>query len=145
LFPAEVFHSISVASHSVYVLFIGHQFVQAPAALVKRLGSVNNTSQSTRIKSHLQRKKQPFRICRVIQQTIPNRMVIYAKDIINITGRKERAARLLAKIRKKYNKKEGELISVYEFYEFTGLKEERFLFSWYPEPWMKLIKVVDKV
>jgi hypothetical protein len=40
-----------------------------------------------------------------MHQVIPNRIVIYAKDIKNITGRKERAARkLIAKIRKKYKK-----------------------------------------
>jgi hypothetical protein len=61
-----------------------------------------------------------------MQQTIPNRIVIYAKDIMNITGRKERAARkLLAQIRKKYQKKNGEFISIDEFCEFTGLKEEK--------------------
>lgn len=60
-----------------------------------------------------------------MQQTIPNRIVIYAKDIMNITGRKERAARkLLAQIRKKYKKKKGEFISVDEFCEFTTLKQE---------------------
>lgn len=59
-----------------------------------------------------------------MQQTIPNRIVIYAKDIMNITGRKERAARkLLARIRKKYRKKKGEFISIKEFCEFTGLDE----------------------
>jgi len=51
--------------------------------------------------------------------------VIYAKDIMNITGRRERAARkLLAQIRKKYKKKKGSFISVYEFCDFTGLKPE---------------------
>ena len=56
---------------------------------------------------------------------IPNRIVIYAKDIMNITGRRERAARkLLAKIRKKYKKKRGEFISIDEFCEFTSLKKE---------------------
>ncbi|HLF46925.1 MAG TPA: hypothetical protein VI548_10900 [Chitinophagaceae bacterium] len=61
-----------------------------------------------------------------MQQTIPNRIVIYAKDIMNITGRKERAARkLLARIRKKYRKEKGDFISVEEFCEFTGLKEEK--------------------
>jgi hypothetical protein len=60
-----------------------------------------------------------------MQQTIPNRIVIYAKDIMNITGRKERAARkLMAKIRSKYNKETGSFITVYEFCEFTGLKQE---------------------
>ncbi len=43
-------------------------------------------------------------------------MVIYAKDEMNITGRKERAARkFLAQIRKKYRKKRGEFISIDEF------------------------------
>ncbi len=55
-------------------------------------------------------------------QLTPNRIVIYAKDISNITGRKERAARkLIAKIRKKYKKENGTYISVFEFCEFTGL------------------------
>lgn len=60
-----------------------------------------------------------------MQQSIPNRIVIYAKDVMNITGRKERAARkLLARIRKKYKKKRGEFISIDEFCEFTSLKKE---------------------
>ncbi|MGN6292450.1 MAG: hypothetical protein ACTHMV_06850 [Chitinophagaceae bacterium] len=64
-------------------------------------------------------------MCRIMQQTIPNRIVIYAKDIMNITGRKERAARaLLAAIKKKFKKKKGEFVSVDEFCEFTGLKKE---------------------
>jgi len=59
-----------------------------------------------------------------MQQTIPNRIVIYAKDIMNITGRKERAARKLhPSIRKKYRKKKGAFISIYEFCEFTALKK----------------------
>lgn len=60
-----------------------------------------------------------------MQQTIPNRIVIYAKDITNITGPKERAARkLIAKIRKKYSKEKGAYITIFEFCEFTGLKPE---------------------
>ena len=60
-----------------------------------------------------------------MQQTTPNRIVIYAKDIINITGHKERAARkLMAKIRKRYNKANGTYISIFEFCEVTGLKPE---------------------
>jgi hypothetical protein len=59
-----------------------------------------------------------------MQVMIPNRIVIYAKDISNITGRKERTARkMIAQIRKKYKKKKGDLISVKEFCEFTGLEE----------------------
>ena len=60
-----------------------------------------------------------------MQQLIPKRIVIYAKDIMNITGRKERAARkLLAKIKKKYKKGREEFISIDEFCEFTSLKKE---------------------
>jgi hypothetical protein len=60
-----------------------------------------------------------------MQQTIPNRIVIYAKDVMNITGRKERAARkLLALIRKKYQKGRGAFISIDEFCEYTSLKKE---------------------
>jgi len=59
-----------------------------------------------------------------MHQTIPNRIVIYAKDIMNITGRKERAARkLLAKIRKVNKKENGAFISLREFCLFTGLEE----------------------
>ncbi len=44
---------------------------------------------------------------------------------MNITGRKERAARkLLAKIRKKYEKENGEFISLRDFCNFTGLDEK---------------------
>lgn len=60
-----------------------------------------------------------------MQQTIPNRIVIYAKDVMNITGRKERAARkLLARIRKKYQKANGEFISIDEFCEYTSLRKD---------------------
>jgi hypothetical protein len=61
-----------------------------------------------------------------MQEIVPTRIVIYAKDITNITGRKERTARkLIAQIRRKYNKKPGDLITVYESCEHTGLKEEK--------------------
>ena len=63
-----------------------------------------------------------------MQEKIPVRIVIYAKDVINITGRKERAAwKMLAQIRKKYNKEKGQFVTIYEFCEFTGIKEERVL------------------
>ncbi|MCP9752431.1 hypothetical protein [Ferruginibacter sp. HRS2-29] len=59
-----------------------------------------------------------------MQEVIPRRIVVYAKDVMNITGRKERAARkLLADIRKKYKKKKGDFISVKDFSNFTGLDE----------------------
>jgi hypothetical protein len=57
-----------------------------------------------------------------MQEFVLIRIVIYAKDVMNITGLRERAARaLLARIRKKYRKKKGEFVSIYEFCQFTGL------------------------
>jgi hypothetical protein len=59
-------------------------------------------------------------------ESVLNRMVIYTKDVMNITGRKERAARLLLlQIRKKYRKKRAELVSVEEFCLYTGLSEDK--------------------
>jgi hypothetical protein len=59
-----------------------------------------------------------------MQEVIPRRIVVYAKDVMNITGRRERAARkLLADIRKKYKKKKGDFISVKDFCNYTGLEE----------------------
>ncbi len=61
-----------------------------------------------------------------MQKITTYRMVVYAQDIMNMTGLRERAARqILARIRAKYNKKKRELISIDEFCEFTGFKEER--------------------
>lgn len=60
-----------------------------------------------------------------MQGPIPPRIVIQAKDVMNITGRKERAARaLLARLRKQYGKKARDFITVTEFAQFTGLKVE---------------------
>lgn len=57
---------------------------------------------------------------------LPNRIVVYARDVMNITGRKERAAyKLLALIRKKYNKPKEAFISIDEFCAYTGLKEDK--------------------
>ncbi|PSL44150.1 hypothetical protein CLV51_10615 [Chitinophaga niastensis] len=56
---------------------------------------------------------------------IPNRIVIYAKDIRNITGRSERTARkMLQQIREANGKKRGDLVTVVEFCRFTGIEEE---------------------
>ena len=58
-------------------------------------------------------------------QRVPNRIVIYTKDVENITGKKERAARkLLQKIRIHFSKKSSEYITVEEFAEVTGIKAE---------------------
>ena len=58
-------------------------------------------------------------------KTLPTRIVIYPKDIVNITGRRERTARtLLQKIRNALGKKTHEFITVKEFCLFTGINEE---------------------
>jgi len=55
-----------------------------------------------------------------------NRICIYPKDIVRITGKSERYARkLLERIKKEYSKKEYQFISVEEFCQFTGLKVEQ--------------------
>lgn len=57
---------------------------------------------------------------------IPNRIAIYTKDIQNITGRSERTSRkMLAAMRKKYNKQKGEFITVEEFCSYSGFKAEQ--------------------
>jgi hypothetical protein len=54
-----------------------------------------------------------------------SRPVRYAKNVMIITGRKERAAwKLLATIREKYKKKKGQFVTVKEFSAFTGIDEE---------------------
>lgn len=61
----------------------------------------------------------------IMQKIIPDRMVIFARDIQNITGRSERTSRLLMqKIRKALGKKVGQFISIAEFCRYTGLCEE---------------------
>ena len=60
-----------------------------------------------------------------MQQKIPTRIVVYAEEVMIITGHKERAAwKLLAAIRKKYWKKKGQFVTVKEFSAFTGIDEE---------------------
>ena len=57
---------------------------------------------------------------------IPNRIVIYAKDIQNITGRSERTSRkMMSALRKKYNKNRGDFITVEEFCSYAGIKENQ--------------------
>ena len=53
------------------------------------------------------------------------RIVIYAKDIENITGRSRRTSyTILQKIRKYYNKLKNEFITIQEFCEFMKIREE---------------------
>ena len=69
---------------------------------------------------------QNFIVQALAMNPLPNRIVIYARDIMNITGRRERTAhKMLSAIRKKYNKPKHAFITIYEFCEYTGLKEER--------------------
>ena len=57
---------------------------------------------------------------------LPPRIAIYTKDVMNITGRKERTARkLLAKIRRHFSKPKDAFISIEEFCKYTGFNEEK--------------------
>ena len=56
---------------------------------------------------------------------IPVRIVLYPKDVENITGRRGRTARkLLQKIREALGKQTHEFITIREFSLFTGINEE---------------------
>ncbi|MFC0774075.1 hypothetical protein [Terrimonas alba] len=58
-------------------------------------------------------------------KTLPTRVVIYPKDVENITGRRGRTARkLLQKIREALGKRSHEFITIKEFCLFTGIHEE---------------------
>lgn len=58
-------------------------------------------------------------------KTLPTRVVIYPKDVENITGRRGRTARkLLQKIREALGKRSHEFITIREFCLFTGINEE---------------------
>lgn len=55
---------------------------------------------------------------------IPPRIIIYAKDIENITGRRKRTCyTILQKIKKHYRKKTNDLVTVKEFSEFMSIPE----------------------
>lgn len=57
-------------------------------------------------------------------KSIPKRLVIYAKDVEMITGRRRRAAQdILRKIRIFYKKEKNDLVTVDEFCEFMRMKE----------------------
>ena len=56
-------------------------------------------------------------------EIVPNRICIYAKDVQNITGKKERTSRkLLSDIRSRLGKQKKDLITIGEFCDYTGLK-----------------------
>lgn len=57
--------------------------------------------------------------------SIPQRVVIYVKDVENITGMKNRTARrLLQKVREQTGKTIQELVTVQDFCKVTGIPEE---------------------
>ena len=56
---------------------------------------------------------------------MPNRAVLYTRDVENITGRRPRTARqLLQKIRNAFGKSKDEFITIKEFSLFTGIDED---------------------
>lgn len=56
---------------------------------------------------------------------IPARVVLYPRDVENITGRRGRTARtLLNKIRMALGKSKDEFITIKEFALFTGIDED---------------------
>lgn len=58
-------------------------------------------------------------------KAVPTRLVIYAKDVQQITGRCERSSYyLLQQIRKYFRKDPKAFVSVEEFCVYTGLREE---------------------
>jgi hypothetical protein len=58
------------------------------------------------------------------QKIVPNRIVIYAKDVMNITGRSERTARkILQQIRVINGKGKSAFVTVGEFCRYAGLEE----------------------
>jgi len=61
----------------------------------------------------------------ILQEIGTKRIVIYAKDVENITGRKERTAlKILQEIREKLGKQKWEFVTIREFCEHVGIKEE---------------------
>jgi hypothetical protein len=60
-----------------------------------------------------------------MEKYIPNRIVIYPKDIQNITGRKERTARkLLQDLKAKIGKGKNDFLTVEEFCNLMNFKED---------------------
>ena len=53
---------------------------------------------------------------------VPQRICIYPKDIMRITGKSERYGRkLLEKIREKNQKEEHQFVTIKEFCSYTGI------------------------
>jgi hypothetical protein len=59
------------------------------------------------------------------RRKIPHRVIIYPKDIENITGRRNRTAcSLLQNIRKATGKTRNQFVTIREFCVFTGIEED---------------------
>ena len=70
--------------------------------------------------------KIQFPLLPFMTQLVPNRIVIYPKDVQNITGKKERTARkLISDIRQSLGKSKNEFVTIDDFCLFTGLKKEQ--------------------
>ena len=62
---------------------------------------------------------------KTVPNQIPIRVVLYPKDVENITGRRGRTARqLLQKIRNALGKSKDEFITIKEFSLFPGIEED---------------------
>ena len=58
-------------------------------------------------------------------KTFPHRIVIYPKDVTNITGMRQRTAgKLLNMIRQENGKSRSAFVTLYEFARFTEIDEE---------------------
>ena len=56
---------------------------------------------------------------------VHHRLVIYAQDVMNLTGRRHSVAYdLLSDVRKKFKLKKGSLVTVKQFCSYTGLDAE---------------------
>jgi hypothetical protein len=61
----------------------------------------------------------------LLKKNIPQRIVIYPRDVVNIIGCKIRTAqRLIQTMRTVFEKEEFQFITVQEFSFFTGIDEE---------------------
>jgi hypothetical protein len=61
-------------------------------------------------------------------QTRPNRLVIYAKDVMYLTGKQKQVAyRILGRIRKRYDLQKGAMVTVNHFCSYTGMRMEEVL------------------
>jgi hypothetical protein len=60
-----------------------------------------------------------------VVKKIPNRMVIYPKDVVNITGKSERTCRdMIQSVRETLGKSKNQFVTVKEFCFIYGLPED---------------------